>query len=212
MSIFSKLSSAKKAAEKHKSAQQAHEKAETTAPAPYKHIITHAAVDALSGAPSSWKNEDRQLIREHHRRRSAMIRNNSGLSSVSTLPRTSSYHGSAWNYRPSDSTKLLKVPSEQGMARSPVTSTDISPIASSSQSTTSDSSSSLEIQGEVHFPEQNVLNQLHKSTYRKVGEAPLYDAPPPRPKAQTNVSVTPIENKKRWRFSKSGPAPVAAAS
>lgn len=70
---------------------------------PYKHVPTHAAFDALSGAPSSWKHDDRSKIKEHHQRRSKMAISRTG-SSLSTgsfmnaaggptaLPRNSSYN------------------------------------------------------------------------------------------------------------------------
>lgn len=95
MSIFSKLSRAKKAAKNHKEAQQA--PAETVdKPMPYKHVVTHAAIDALSGAPSSWREADRLAIKAtNEKRRSALSRNSSGMST--TLPRNSSY-GSTSNY------------------------------------------------------------------------------------------------------------------
>jgi len=86
---------------------------------PYKHIPTHAAVDALSGAPSSWKHEDRPKIKEHHKRRSQMVisRTGSSLSTTSymnaaagpslqapPLPRNSSYssYNPTWYDRSGD--------------------------------------------------------------------------------------------------------------
>ena len=84
MSIFSKIKGAKKAAKDHKVSSQA-EITDKPAPTPYKHVPTHAAVDALSGAPSTWKEEDRELIIAHHKRRSAMVRNDSDLSAVTSL-------------------------------------------------------------------------------------------------------------------------------
>ncbi|EFX02849.1 hypothetical protein CMQ_2778 [Grosmannia clavigera kw1407] len=38
----------------------------------YWHVPTHAATDALLGAPSGWNREDASKIREHNRRRSAI--------------------------------------------------------------------------------------------------------------------------------------------
>lgn len=87
MSIFGKIRQSRKAAKEHK--EKAAEK-ETVVVVPYKHIPTHAAVDALSGAPSTWKQDDRQKIKEHHNRRSQMgfSRTGSSLSTVSYMNNT----------------------------------------------------------------------------------------------------------------------------
>jgi hypothetical protein len=98
----------KKAAKAHKAKVAEKDKDGNDVPVkvPYKHVPTHAAVDALSGAPSSWKSEDRPKIKEHHKRRSQMAvsRTTSTLSTTSylnsaagpsagapPLPRNSSY-------------------------------------------------------------------------------------------------------------------------
>ncbi|KAJ8058620.1 hypothetical protein OCU04_012797 [Sclerotinia nivalis] len=95
MSIFSKIKGSKKAAQQHKEKAVAEENQqkkseEEVTKVPYKHIPTHAAVDALSGAPSSWKNEDRTKIREHHKRRGQMTisRTHSTLSTISSMNNT----------------------------------------------------------------------------------------------------------------------------
>jgi hypothetical protein len=112
MSIFSKISKSKQAAREAKGkAIEKEQKEEAVVKVPYKHVPTHAAVDALSGAPSTWKAHDRIKIREHHKRRSQMAisRTGSALSTVSflnnstvpgpsnqeqnQLPRSSSYSG-----------------------------------------------------------------------------------------------------------------------
>ena len=97
MSIFSKLSQAKKAAKNHKEAQAQQKAPELEdRPVPYKHVVTHAAIDALSGAPSSWREADRAAIKATNEKRKSMVtRNSSNLSS--TLPRNSSY-GTSSNY------------------------------------------------------------------------------------------------------------------
>ena len=97
MSIFSKLSQAKKAAKNHKEAQAQQKAPELEdRPVPYKHVVTHAAIDALSGAPSSWREADRAAIKATNEKRKSMVtRNSSNLSS--TVPRNSSY-GTASNY------------------------------------------------------------------------------------------------------------------
>ncbi|KAH7386227.1 hypothetical protein BKA64DRAFT_137607 [Cadophora sp. MPI-SDFR-AT-0126] len=105
MSIFSKLKASKKAAKEHKAAEKQKDP-ETAVVIPYKHTPTHAAVDALSGAPSSWSRDDRSKIKAQHKRRSEMVmsRTPSSLSTMSymnpgagsssqvpPLPRNSSY-------------------------------------------------------------------------------------------------------------------------
>ena len=93
MSIFSKIKGAKKAADKHKQAKSTEVPVEIKdTPVPYRHIPTHAAVDALTGAPASWREEDRVAIKHQHKRRSMMTRNSSTLSG--TLHPSSSYAGS----------------------------------------------------------------------------------------------------------------------
>jgi hypothetical protein len=88
MSIFGKLRRAKQAADTQKDKNAA--KAE---PAPYKHIPTHAATDALLGAPATWREQDRKAIQAQHQRRSAynLSRNPSSLSNVTTLNRDQSF-------------------------------------------------------------------------------------------------------------------------
>ncbi|KAK1988045.1 hypothetical protein LZ30DRAFT_578918 [Colletotrichum cereale] len=88
MSVFSLIKRSRQQAKDHKQKQ-----AEKTAEAPkepYRHVPTHAAVDALSGAPSSFRHEDRPRILEQNRRRSAMA--TSGLTKMPgpSLPRVSS--------------------------------------------------------------------------------------------------------------------------
>lgn len=94
MSIFSKIKGAKKAADQHKEVKP--QSSEAPKKVAYKHVPTHAAIDALSGAPSSWKEEDRAAIRiQNHRR---ISRNNSDLSfatSINTsINRNASYNSS----------------------------------------------------------------------------------------------------------------------
>lgn len=111
MSIFSKLKLSKKAAKDHKQKLSQQINSEDIPKVPYKHVPTHAAVDALTGAPSSWKHEDRPKILEHHKRRSMMTisRTGSALSTrtdhhtpaVPSLLRNSSYnsYNPTWNDR-----------------------------------------------------------------------------------------------------------------
>ncbi len=132
MSIFSKLRGAKKDAVVHKKADTAATSGDQAVqkPAKYRHIPTHAAIDALSGAPSSWKAEDRSKIQAQNKRRSAMVtRNNSGYSTP-TLARNSSYNGSSWGNegRPTPHNGTMFRQYDAGVGRS-------SPLASHGTST-----------------------------------------------------------------------------
>lgn len=134
MSVFSKLRLSKKAAKEHKAKTAEKQKAdqlaeEAVAKVPYKHIPTHAAVDALSGAPSTWKAEDRPKIKDHHQRRSQMAisRTGSYLSTVSyagsvagpsntpPLPRNSSYssYNPTWFDRTGDIQGYIEPPQKK---------------------------------------------------------------------------------------------------
>ena len=100
MSIFSKIKGAKRAAKEHKNAEAQKAPAENVdKPQPYKHIPTHAASDALSGAPFSFREEDRTAIRESHKRRSQiqLTRNSSAMSGNFGANRNNSYNGSDWS-------------------------------------------------------------------------------------------------------------------
>lgn len=118
MSVFSKIRHSRKAAKEHK--VKAAEKEAAATVLPYKHVPTHAAIDALNGAPSSWKSEDLSKIKEHHKRRSQMVisRTHSTLSTTSymnaaagpstqsppPLPQAYTYnnHNSTWFNRDGD--------------------------------------------------------------------------------------------------------------
>ncbi|KAK6220489.1 hypothetical protein QIS74_05991 [Colletotrichum tabaci] len=89
MSVFSLLKRSRQQAKEHKQKQA--EKTAEPPKQPYRHVPTHAAIDALSGAPSAFKHEDRPKILEQNRRRSAMAA--SGLTKMpgpAGLPRVSS--------------------------------------------------------------------------------------------------------------------------
>lgn len=72
----------------HKIAQeQPSKKAEETSNAPstpYRHIPSHAIIDALAGAPSYYRVQDQQRIMEQHKRRSQMSRPATSDGSYST--------------------------------------------------------------------------------------------------------------------------------
>lgn len=71
MSVFGLIKKGRQAAKEHKASVAEKQKAEAEKPA-YRHVPTHAAVDALASAPSGWRHEDQPRILEQNRRRSAM--------------------------------------------------------------------------------------------------------------------------------------------
>ncbi|KAL8981140.1 MAG: hypothetical protein Q9205_003981 [Flavoplaca limonia] len=228
MSIFSKIKGAKKAADKHKQAKSTEVPVEIkNTPVPYRHIPIHAAVDALTGAPASWREEDRAAIKHQHKRRSMMTRNSSNLSGA--LHPSSSYTGSDFsNYgmmpavnaaassnsaRPSP-TRLDTRRSYQGNGHyqsSPLASNGVSPV--SSEHSNSSSSSQLVELPPVSRIQQHGVNGQHgphgqhlspmdhapRTTTRKVGEAPLFSTPPERivPVKAPVTAPAPMESKKR---------------
>lgn len=283
MSVFSKIMMSRKAAKEakeHKTVEK--QKEEAAAKAPYKHIPTHAAVDALSGAPSTWKVDDRSKIKEHHKRRSQMVisRTGSSLSNVSymnaaagpssipPLPRNSSYnsYNPTWFdrggdvYYANETTQRRQKPSrghsyhDSGIGPSPLASNlqsegtssntslqqithgtfqsqldnrltsyaEVSPVVSSGNSTTSNSSENLEIAvthkskhishrpQPIVYAEQDIFDRLHTSTTRKLGEAPLYDSPPVREKAPVAAVVAQEVKAKKQRWSLLGKKNSAA--
>ncbi len=98
MSIFGKLRRAKQAADSQKGKNAAGADSKPP-PAPYKHTPTHAAADALLGAPGTWREEDKKAIQaQHHKRRSNLNRNQSSLSNVTTLNRDQSFTSTEWGH------------------------------------------------------------------------------------------------------------------
>ncbi len=79
MSVFTLIRRGRQAAKEH-SAKKAEKQKEEEQKAPYRHVPTHAAVDALSGAPSGWRAEDKPRILEQNRRRSAMVASGMSMS------------------------------------------------------------------------------------------------------------------------------------
>ncbi|QPG95016.1 hypothetical protein C2857_007508 [Epichloe festucae Fl1] len=71
MSIFSSLRKSRQQAKEH-NAKLAEQKKKEDEHIPYKHVPTHAATDAFTSAPPSWREADRPRIVEQNRRRSAM--------------------------------------------------------------------------------------------------------------------------------------------
>lgn len=73
----------RQAAKAHREEQAKKEKEESQKP-PYKHIPKHAAIDAMSGGPAGWRENDRVRIVEQNRRRSAMTASGMGMSGMVT--------------------------------------------------------------------------------------------------------------------------------
>ncbi|KAL8692812.1 MAG: hypothetical protein Q9218_002227 [Villophora microphyllina] len=229
MSIFSKIKGAKKAADKHKAARATEVPAEVKdVPVPYRHVPTHAAVDALTGAPSSWREEDRAAIKYQHKRRSMITRNSSAMSG--TLYPSSSYTGSdlsSYGMQPAPSavrpspTRLDTRRSYRGSKQyqpSPLNSSGPSPTGSE-HSNSSSSSQLVELpvapRPQVHGQHLSPMDNAPRHTTRKLGEAPLFDIPPPRviPVTAAVAAPTSVNSKKRsWGFMKRnshGPAIAA---
>jgi hypothetical protein len=130
MSIWGKLRRAKRAADeqKDKNSSAADSKAK---PAPYRHVPTHAASDALLGAPATWREEDKKAIQAQHQRRSQvnMSRNPSSLSNVTTLNRDQSFTSKDYvhgmpdyrNHYPRDRTSTISVPRKGQLTSNPST-------------------------------------------------------------------------------------------
>ncbi|KAM0321716.1 hypothetical protein ACHAQA_009955 [Verticillium albo-atrum] len=91
MSIFSNLKKSRQSAKEHNK-KEADKAKEGEKKAPYRHVPTHAATDALAAAPSSWKQDDRPKILEQNRRRSAMAATGLGtkMPGPGGLPRVAS--------------------------------------------------------------------------------------------------------------------------
>jgi hypothetical protein len=83
MSIFSKIKKARQAAAEHKKATEVQAEEVEPLPAPYKHVPTHAAFDALVATPMIYSPEENRAriaaARKTHSERSA-------FASVTTLP------------------------------------------------------------------------------------------------------------------------------
>ncbi|KAK7956085.1 uncharacterized protein PG986_005307 [Apiospora aurea] len=69
--MFSIIKRGRQQAKDH-SAKVAEKNKDEETKKPYRHVPTHAALDAMAGTPSSWRDEERPRILEQHRRRSAM--------------------------------------------------------------------------------------------------------------------------------------------
>ncbi|KAK1759459.1 hypothetical protein QBC47DRAFT_107402 [Echria macrotheca] len=77
MSVFSVFRRSRQAAKEQGAKQEETKKEQVKIP--YKHIPTHAAIDALSGGPASSRDLDRPRILEESRRRSALTARGIGM-------------------------------------------------------------------------------------------------------------------------------------
>ncbi|KAF7937974.1 uncharacterized protein EAE97_007770 [Botrytis byssoidea] len=250
MPILSRLKRTKKAIEENKAKVTADEEEkkkdeQETAKASYKHVPSHASVDALFSAPPTWKHEDRPKILEHNRRRSqrTVSRTHSTFSSANATPdgtpamtRATSYDGynPTWNSRiehvsffeaVNRSTALPPIKTQ--VPNAPDSAVGISPISSVAQcgavpqttspvndkapsSASSSSESGLEIAARtprrplpsdafkhqpVIFQNHDILQRLHTSTTRKLGEAPTLKAPIVEVQVPKPVVVAPVTQK-----------------
>ncbi|KAF7960458.1 hypothetical protein EAE96_000138 [Botrytis aclada] len=260
MTIMSRFRRTKKAIEENKAKVTAEEeekkKAEQeAASAPYKHVPSHASVDALFGAPPTWKHEDRPKILEHNRRRSqrtvrrahsTFSNASSGNATPNSQPSTPSAaprdaYNPTWNSRieqvsffeqvnrsialpkiktqvPVASDSAAGISPSSSVAQSEVTSQTPSPVTSEVPSSSSSSSSStslgLEIAARaprkpllsdaykhqpVIFHNYDILQRLHTSPTRKLGEAPIIKAPIVEVQVPQPAVVAPVaQAKSRW--------------
>ncbi len=107
MPLFSVIRRGREQAKAQQAKDAAKAKGEDTAKVPYKHIPTHAAIDAMYGAPNAFKEFDRAIILEQNRRRSAMSSNGA---SIKSMPR----HGSSLSAVSYPSSKATPVISRTG--------------------------------------------------------------------------------------------------
>ncbi|MCJ1287313.1 hypothetical protein MMC26_006661 [Xylographa opegraphella] len=219
MSIFSKFSRAKRAAEKHKNLKAAKE--EPKEEPQYKHVPTHAAVDALSGAPSSWQHEDREAIRfQNDKRRSQMLRTPSHLStatSINTAINRNSSFNSSDTYGTRDSrlemrrsqvhmgypggidhyTETPGYRNSRSYAKSPLASTPISPAETSCNSSSSSSSQVLELANSYVPPYIQESNPAHVHYIQEPNSPHVHYTPDPN---QLNAHYIPDQYQPQMRY------------
>ncbi|KAI1381729.1 hypothetical protein F4677DRAFT_1880 [Hypoxylon crocopeplum] len=90
MSVFSLIKRGREQAKEH-NAKKAERDREESVKLPYRHVVTHAATDALSGAPSSWKHADRPRIMEQNKRRTAMAASETNMAGMPRVGSSLSY-------------------------------------------------------------------------------------------------------------------------
>jgi len=89
MSVFSVIKRGRQQA-KERARKQADSQEKGPEKPPYKHVPTHAAQDALSSAPPTWRIEDRSRILEQNRKRNAVAGGVNPTPGQSGAPRFSS--------------------------------------------------------------------------------------------------------------------------
>jgi hypothetical protein len=116
MSIFGKIRRSRQAAKEHKDKQAGTQKAESER-VPYRHVPTHAAIDAIHLAPTSWKKHDKLRIIEQNKRRSALMAAGAGgnVSAVFLHPPSSSAPT-----RVNSSLSIVAYPGASGASTPPV--------------------------------------------------------------------------------------------
>ncbi|KAI4602961.1 hypothetical protein KJ359_008182 [Pestalotiopsis sp. 9143b] len=72
MSVFNVMKKGREQAKQH-NANEAEKAKEAAVKAPYKHVPTHAATDALSGAPANWQEDYRRRIKEQNQKRNSRV-------------------------------------------------------------------------------------------------------------------------------------------
>lgn len=72
MSVFNVMKKGREQAKQH-NANEAEKAKEVATKAPYKHVPTHAATDALSGAPANWQEDYRRRIKEQNQKRNSRV-------------------------------------------------------------------------------------------------------------------------------------------
>ncbi|KAK0715847.1 hypothetical protein B0H67DRAFT_645538 [Lasiosphaeris hirsuta] len=83
MSVFSMIQRSRQAAKERRTKQAESKKEEDKTP--YRHVPKHAAIDALSGGPASFRDGDRPAILEQNQRRSMMTASGVGMSNMSSM-------------------------------------------------------------------------------------------------------------------------------
>lgn len=107
MSIFSHIRRSREKAKEH-NALVAEQKKKEQEQAPYKHIPTHAASDAIASAPPSMRETDRPKIQEQNRRRSAMAAHGHHMN-MPGIPRVGSSLSHV-SYPSQDATPMVRMP------------------------------------------------------------------------------------------------------
>ncbi|OTA69411.1 hypothetical protein K449DRAFT_396745 [Hypoxylon sp. EC38] len=90
MSVFSIIKRGRAQAKEH-NAKKAEKAKEEAVKLPYKHVVTHAASDALSGAPSSWRHTDKPKIMEQNKRRTAIMESETNMAGMPRVGNSLSY-------------------------------------------------------------------------------------------------------------------------